>query len=177
MEAQFAYWFLRVRRRFRHHLQRRETFVYSLVITYLLTIAFTLASIAIQIDGTAAIRSNSFEFYKCTNLGLGLFLCAKLLETLVPTAITFSGTVLTLQTDSSTKQASVVGLFVVITLLAVSGVALSTAKTLAFLEVYLWIVGVLCLASVVFSWQAICDPASEVTNHKKEKNDGCMSFN
>lgn len=120
--------------------------------------------------------TGNFVFYACTGLSTSMFVAAKLLETLVPTAITFSGTILILQTDSSTKRSLTVWLFVVITLLVVGGIVLPTAKTLVFLETYLWTLGALCLASVILSWQAFSDPSEESKIHKNESSDGKMVY-
>lgn len=120
--------------------------------------------------------SGTFEFYSCTGLDTGMFVAAKMLETLVPTAITFSGTILILQTDSSTKRMWIVWLFLVITLLVVGGIVLPTAKTLTFLEAYLWTLGALCLFSVVLSWHAFYDPAADTKRHKCELSDGKMVY-
>ena len=198
------YQYLRVRQKSRRHFKRKTVFFFSLLITYLLTIGLTVGSIVIQLDGMYAPDlaqtntdastepgtvsqkdttsentdsvSGTFEFYSCTGLNTGMFIAAKMLETLVPTAITFSGTILILQTDSSTKRTWIVWLFLVITLLVVGGIVLPTAKTLAFLEAYLWTLGVLCLASIVLSWHAFYDPVADAKRHKNELSDGKMVF-
>lgn len=165
----------RIKRRVQRHLKTRETFLFSLLITYLLTLGLAIGSVAIQLDNVNQLRIG-FDFYSCKDLSAGMFVSAKLLETLVPTAITFSGTILILQTNASKKRSLTVWLFVVITLLVIGGILLPTAKTKFFLELYLWTFWILCLISILLCWHAFSIPMHVRTRHKREPDDGRMTF-
>ena len=169
---------LRIVRRIRLNFKRKTIFFFSLLITYLLAIGLTLGSIVIQLDSKLALKLSQtdsdvitasenvgnnqdtineerdvFTFHSCTGLETGLFVAARILETLIPTAITFSGVILILQTDSKEKSANRTLLFLVITLLTIGGIVLPTVKTIRFLEIYIGAFGILCLLSIVFSWK------------------------
>lgn len=119
---------------------------------------------------------SGFVFYGCSNISTTLFVAAKLLETLVPTAITFCGTILILQSDATGRRGYMVFLFVVIAFLVIGGIVLPTVKTIPFLIGYLWILGILCVISVYLSWKVFSDVPPPLTNHKAEPSDGKIVF-
>lgn len=121
-------------------------------------------------------QAPAFDFYDCSNINMTEFITAKLLETLVPTAITFSGTILILQSDATGKQRHMVLLFVVITFLVIGGIVLPTVKTPAFLRSYLWVLGILCIISIYLSWKVFSVAPVQSTNHKSEPSDGKIVF-
>lgn len=175
-----GYKFSRFKFRLCDKLERKKAFIFSFVITYILTIGLSAALVAIQIDkersSLGADETLSLDYNECTDVTEGQFWIAKLLETLIPTAITFSGTILILQTDHSTRRGITVWLFVNIALIAIGGFVLPTAKTPDFLNIYLWIWSALCVISIVLSWCAFSDSETPISMHKREPCDGQLVF-
>ena len=175
-----GYRFISFKLKLRDKLERKKAFIFSLVITYILTIGLSAALIAIQIDHQQSnLEPNevfSLDYNECKDVTEGQFWVAKLLETVIPTAITFSGTILILQTDHSSRKGIMVWLFVDIALMAIGGFVLPSARTSDFLDVYLCIWSALCVISILLSWCAFSDSETPISTHKREPCDGRLVF-
>lgn len=171
---------LRRRLSIKEALCKKQSFALSFLITFVLSLGLTIALVGIQIDNkwstSESLNNIYFEFYECAKLSAGFFLAVKLIETLIPTIITFSGTILMLQANHAEKQNITVWLFLCIALLAAGGIALSTAKTSFFLNIYFLILGLLCMLSVILSWFVFSDDDPKPLIHKKEPCDGRIVF-
>ena len=158
----------------------KRAFIFSFSLTFLLAVGLMVGTVLVQIDKMRADHPNltinklPFVFYECKGLNLPQFVLARLMETIVPTAVTFSATVLCLQTNPAKKQGWFVWLLVSIVLLVVLGIVLPTAKTLAFLNGYLIALGVVYFLSLVFAWNAFSTGDDAQGYHKLEPSDGSI---
>lgn len=119
--------------------------------------------------------NGELQFYNCQNLSIQLFFGAKLLETLVPTTITFGGTILILQMITAKKNLVFDSLlFCLLVFLTTLGVAFTTVKTVEILILYLILIAFFLVLSLVFSKKIYTLQNAGQTNHKIENSDGKM---
>ena len=167
-------WFLKLKSLW----SKKRAFILSILITYLLTIVLTGGIAIIQMDQERSNPNDTpgFTFYECTTLDTSLFIASKMIETIIPTTITFCATILLLQTDIAKKQMVTVLLFVFITLLTVGGIVLPTFKTPENLTRVLWILGGLCVIALCLSWSAFSESTIPLHGHKSGPSDGKLVF-
>lgn len=165
-------------RNIKRQLDKKRAFILSFLITYLLTIILTFGICIIQMDQEREKSENitNFTFYECNTLDTFQFIAAKVVETIVPTTITFCASVLFLQSNFEKKPTSSVLLFALITILVVGGIILPTFKTETNLIRALWFLGILCSCSLCFSWSIHAEPSIQLPGHKNEPCDGKIIF-
>lgn len=162
----------------RNQIKKKNIFLLSLVITYLLTVILTIGISSIQMDQERDKNDNEsgLSFYECSNLDTVQFVTAKIMEALIPTTITFCATILLLQTDVTENKTLTVWLFVFIFSLIVVGIVLPTIKTYENLMKAPWIICILCIITLILSWRAFSDPPTKLPGHKNEPSDGKTVF-
>ena len=152
-----------------------QTFAYSMWITYAITLGMAAFALCATFDGTSGWLKSLYTFNACERLNWFVFTVATIVETLPVTTITFSGTILVLQTDWQTQLGNAVKLFICIALLAISGFELATIKTLGFLIVDILSCTLLSYFALKYSWNVIgAEPAH--IRHKAEPDDGNLCF-
>lgn len=168
----------RWRERLKVRLDKKRSFILSVLITYLLTIVLTGGVAIVQMDQERSNPNDTpgFTFYECTTLDTKEFIASKIIETIIPTTITFCATILLLQTNIAKKQTVTVFLFVLITLLIVGGIVLPTFKRPENLSKVLWGLGILCVAALCFAWNAFSESDIQLTGHKSGPCDGKIIF-
>lgn len=164
------------------NIKKQEQFIITLVISYILTILFTLIVALGQFD--VIMSENSFKgniidfmtnpellfnFGGCTQISLTRYLEAKVIESLIPTTLTFCVTILTSQTSSMINSSlNVVMIIVMIVFALVSGFFM-LVKNEATLVFFMWLLLFLFIASMIVS--SIIFTKSR-NNYRKEKSDG-----
>ena len=117
----------------------KATFRNMMLITYCITIAAACATILIQFDALnlttwARLDENRFSFGCVEGVSWELYIVATVCQSLVPTTLTFAGSVLILQSLSEQKSTGKKSsLFVAIVALAIFGVVQNAVKTQLFL--------------------------------------------
>lgn len=178
--------FLRFLNRFKFkRLRKYEQFGITFAITYFLTVFFTVLLVlnyfegrmtAIEwTDGIWGFIKNSagvFTFGYCQNLDAWTYLSAKIVETLIPTTVTFSGTILVLQTTKEPKTSLNALLFISLTIFVMTGMFFMVAKLRSTLSFYMWLL--LILLCIVFTFSAKLFNVQSKSNkeHKNEESDG-----
>lgn len=178
--------FLRFLNRFKFkRLRKYEQFGVTFAITYFLTIFFTVLVVLeyfesnmIAIEWTGGIwgfikaPAEIFTFGNCKGLDAWTYLSANIVETLIPTTVTFSGTILILQTTKEANTSLNALLFISLTFFVMTGMFFMVAKLRSTLSLYIWLL--LILHCIVFTFSAkLFNVQSKSNNeHKNEESDG-----
>ncbi len=166
-------------------LEKHEQFIITLIFTYLLTIIFTVLVVFNQFEDimVSLNYSNSlwdfiktttekFSFGYCQNVDARMYLAAKLFETLIPTTLTFSGTIFVLQTAKEKSNYLNAFLAIILLLVAMIGVFFMVSKLEAMLTLYMWMLLILFLLAILFSSKMFALQNKDSSSHKKEQSDG-----
>ena len=113
---------------------------------------------------------NTFSFYNCETISFWSFVSAKIIETLVPTTITFSGAILVLQRTIRKDSARPPLLFSLLVIIAMIGIAFTQAKSQIVLELYMATLLILIIISLLISRKIYYQ--QNLTQHKNEPDDG-----
>lgn len=166
-------------------LKKYEQFGITFAITYLITVLFALLvvfnyfeDIMIATKNTSSIWSfitttqNKFTFGYCNDLNAWTYLVAKMFETLIPTTLTFSGTILVLQTTKTRNTSLNAFLFISLFGFAMIGMFFMVAKLQTMLNFYMWVLLFLFFVVFIFSAKVFALQDKDDSVHKNEESDG-----
>lgn len=171
-----------------------KQFLLMFLITYLITIAmstFISLNTVDKIIVKESLKPKDFldmfklvdgrlDFYNCEKIDTILYFSAKLIETIVPTTITFCGTILVLQFMIRQNKAKNSLLFCFLVILSLLGVSITTVNTVFLLNLYLILIVIVFAICVVFSRKIYYFVESEqetLITHKNENSDGKLIRN
>lgn len=150
--------------------EENMTFFQMLMITFVITLCMTFVIALIVFDNNQNVMNQGFRFSMIPNLDGYSYLFSTTIQTIVPTTITFSGTILILQSRSHMNRTYKVLLFISIILLALFGVMQSSVKTVFYLSFTNIVLFFLVILSIFFS-KKIFNLNSSI-NKKNETSDG-----
>lgn len=166
-------------------LSKYEKFGLTFAITYLITILFTVLVVLNQFEEImfkmgseenllkfVFTTEEKFSFGYCSNLNAFTYLLAKLFETLIPTTLTFSGTILVLQTTTVKNTSWNVVLFIALLGFTMIGMFFMVSKLETTLRFYMWILLALFIVVFIFSAKLFTLQKKDNSLHKKEESDG-----
>ncbi len=166
-------------------LKKYEQFGVTFAITYLITILFCLLfvfnyfeDIMVATNNTESFLSffgsvqNIFTFGYCNDLNALDYLTAKIFETLIPTTLTFSGTILVLQTTKRKNTSLNTFLFISLFAFAMVGMFFMVARLQSMLNLYMWLLLVLFFFVFFFSAKVFVLQNKDENLHKSEESDG-----
>lgn len=100
------------------------------------------------------------------------YLAAKLIETLIPTTLTFSGSMFVLQATKEKSNYLNACLSIVLFLIAMIGMFYMVSKHKTVLIMYMWVLVMLFVMAVFLSSKVYDSKKKEQIPHKKEPDDG-----
>lgn len=123
------------------------------------------------------ILKGRLQFNGCGSLNPDTYIIARIAETLVPTTITFSGTILVLQVTANPKHGLNTVLFCLIVLLALAGMSSIEVHNAVILDLYITMVIVSSILCVFFSYiiYVYQTPKKIVVSRRQELSDGIMN--
>lgn len=168
-------------------LKRYELYGITFALTYLITISFTVfvvlnyyEDLMVQnniLDYWTFLNNTSvtFSFGYCTGLDAWTYLFAKIVETLIPTTLTFSGAILILQTKVAKDTSLDAMLFISLVCLTIAGIGFMIARLPSVLFFYMWLLFFLFCIVFMFSAKLFNIQNEEDNLHKNEESDGIMT--
>lgn len=163
-------------------IKRQEQFLITFVISYILTIVFTLIVALGQFDtimSENSFKGNMIDFIKnpdwrfdfggCTDISLIRYLEAKVIESLIPTTLTFCVSILTSQTSPKLHSNLNAVMIIVMVIFALVGVFFMLVKNEAMLVFFMWLLLLLFISSIVVSSMVF---SKGKCNYRKEQSDG-----
>lgn len=147
-----------------------ETIAYiqMLLITYVITIVMTVVCLILLFDNNSI---DKLQFSRCKNVDQFLYSMSCVVQTLVPTTITFSGTIIILQSKFNKIGTMKVLLFITIILLAVFGILQISAQTFSILYIANVMLILLNAFALFFSKKVFYLPAEDINVSKCEVSD------
>lgn len=168
-------------------VKSQKQFIITLVISYILTIVFTLIVALGQFDTIMSENSFNgsiidfmknpkwrFDFGGCNNICTIRYLEAKVIESLIPTTLTFCVTILTSQTSSKLHSSLNAVMIIVMVIFALVGGFFMLVKNEATLVFFMWLLRLLFVSSIVVSSMIF---SKEECNYRKEQSDGDLIGN
>lgn len=153
--------------------EENMTFLQMFLITFVITICMTAVIILLVLDSDYSNPEKTgqgLRFSVFTNMDFFSYVFSSIVQTIVPTTITFSGTILILQSRSNMNRTYKVLLFISIILLALFGIMQNSVKSLVYLNFTNAVLLILIVLSLFFS-KKIFNLNNSSTN-KKEISDG-----
>lgn len=167
------------------NFEKHEQFIITFMFTYLLTVAFAVLVIFKYFENIMVllnypndlwdfINSNeyNFTFGNCKNLDAKLYLAARLYETLIPTTLTFSGTIFVLQTTKEKNIYLNAFLAIILFLITMIGMLFMVSSLKATLKMHMWELLILFFLAIILSNKAFTLQSKENSSHKNEHSDG-----
>lgn len=154
--------------------EENMTFIQMLLITFVITVCMTLVTVLLVFDHAdfpSSDTSRNFQFSFIENLDHFTFLASTIIQTVVPTTITFSGTILILQSRSNMNRTYKVLLFISIILMALFGIMQNYVKSFPYLVTTNVVLFVLIVLAIYFS-KKVFNLKNYSLNKKKETSDG-----
>lgn len=171
----------------KRNIKKQEQFIITFAISYILTIVFTLIVALGQFDTLMSEKlfegsiidfiTNPewrFEFGGCTNICLTRYLEAKVIESLIPTTLTFCVSILTSQTSSKLHSSLNAVMIIVLVIFALVGGFFMLVKNEATLVFFMWLLLFLFISSIVVSSMVF---SRGKCNYRKERSDGKLTGN
>lgn len=144
------------------------TYVQMLLITYVITIGIVFVFLCLLFDKT---ELTEFQFSRCEKVDPFLYSVSCVIQTLVPTTITFSGTIIILQSKLNSGKTMKVLLFISIILLALIGVLQTSVQTSELLYISNFILLFLNFVSLFLSRKVFYLPVESSKGSKCETSD------
>lgn len=160
---------LKLRARLQNCLGVKKTFLATILISYIGTII--IGVIGAVMSPNCDFKEGIYRFGACNNdISLSVYLLFNVSEVLAPTTITFSGTILVLQSDKTSVVRSTILWLIMLALVGLSG-CLQWCDSRIILMVWASLIVALSIASIVLSW-SISDISQIKSTHKNEISDG-----
>ena len=169
------------------NLKRYEEFWITFSITYLITILFTIficinnfeerildANYTESVWSFLLSSTGGFNFGYCYDISAMNYLFAKIIETLIPTTVTFAGTILILQSVKVRYTSLNAMLFIALTILLMAGVFFMFSRLESTLVLYMKCICIIFAVIIIFSAKLYYIQDADCNFHKREVSDGIM---
>lgn len=170
------------------NMRKNEQFWITFAITYIVTIFFTMSVVFKQYEDVMISTNYSggilqflntttykFTFGYCAGLDAWTYLASKIMETSIPTTITFAGVILVLQTARENTTLLNMGLFVTLLIFTIAGIFFMVCRIENILIFYIRILTILFCIVVAFSAKLFKINNNNDNLHKTEESDGNIS--
>ena len=149
----------------------RKNFILSFVLTYAVTVGIAIIATLLEMD---ANNTATMLFHRC-QLSTNMYVWAKVIETVMPTTITFSGVTLLFQMSPRSIGTSGTFILTSISLLAALHIAVSQVSNSDLMFGLLLVALVLDVLPVAISCAFYIEPNGSFERHKQEVSDGSIS--
>lgn len=163
---------LKLKIQLKNVFESKKLFLATFLISYIG--ALIIGALGALLSPSCNLNEDVYFFAPCAeNLKLSVYLLLNASEVLAPTTITFSGTILLLQSDKKSVMRSTLLWLIMLALVGLSFCLQQFSNQKALMLVAIVIV-VLSILSVLIAW-LVCEISQIESVHKREISDGKMS--